>query len=549
MSKYLVSIALGPVGDFIAAARRTRDLRAGSWLLSEVSKAVAGALMARGELIFPYSPKLEQDLKKEHYAVANKVLAVVDAEGEEELRALAQDLRGVAVKRLQEVASQAIREARIRALEHGALRDGQMRTQLDHFIEYYAAWVPYDEARHGECRADVEAWAGARKSLRNFDPHAGQAGLPKSSLDGIRETVVEKGGWREDQFFVKQNEQLDGMGIVKRFGGPQLRFDSTIDVAAGPYLLKLGNHRPAELERYWECVRRKEAKMPESAGYLYQLESRGPRELDEELADVIRKGRFPEPKPPYYAFFLGDGDDMGETISHLKGRRAHENFSERLSQFSASVHREAKSLWNIVFAGGDDVMAMLPLHEAIGAALTFRRCFQDAVKDLAIPKKPTFSAGLVVAHALEPLSEVRQKAKIAEQLAKSLPGKDALAVTIIPRSGAETTTCGHWDQIGPALQEAVSLYMKKEITPGYAYVLRDVLDSTGRRGLTHLDETLFAQARALAVRKQGGKQFSSWLGVAEKRAETTGHRQELRRLSELLLVARPFARAMREAQS
>ena len=54
--KYLISIAIGPVQDFIASARRSRDLWFGSWLLSELSKAAAEYIDSqKGELIFPSS--------------------------------------------------------------------------------------------------------------------------------------------------------------------------------------------------------------------------------------------------------------------------------------------------------------------------------------------------------------------------------------------------------------------------------------------------------------------------------------------------------------
>ncbi len=54
MTAHLLVIALGPVQDFISAARRTRDLWFGSYLLSEISKAAARAVRkAGGELIFP----------------------------------------------------------------------------------------------------------------------------------------------------------------------------------------------------------------------------------------------------------------------------------------------------------------------------------------------------------------------------------------------------------------------------------------------------------------------------------------------------------------
>lgn len=40
----ILSLGLGPIQDFISAARRTRDLWFGSFLLSEISKATAKAV-------------------------------------------------------------------------------------------------------------------------------------------------------------------------------------------------------------------------------------------------------------------------------------------------------------------------------------------------------------------------------------------------------------------------------------------------------------------------------------------------------------------------
>ena len=56
MSDHLLAMAIGPVQDFIAAARRTRDLWFGSHVLSEISKAAAKAVADQvgfDALIFP----------------------------------------------------------------------------------------------------------------------------------------------------------------------------------------------------------------------------------------------------------------------------------------------------------------------------------------------------------------------------------------------------------------------------------------------------------------------------------------------------------------
>ncbi|MCA9981654.1 MAG: hypothetical protein KDD89_12495, partial [Anaerolineales bacterium] len=59
MTQYLLAIHIGPMQSFIAAARRTRDLWFGSWLMSELSKATAKAIedIEGTKLIFPTPTK------------------------------------------------------------------------------------------------------------------------------------------------------------------------------------------------------------------------------------------------------------------------------------------------------------------------------------------------------------------------------------------------------------------------------------------------------------------------------------------------------------
>ena len=66
MKTYLVTIALGPVQSMIEAARKTRDLWCGSWLLAETAKAAANVLhnQQKGCLIFPCLDNPDIDLKK-----------------------------------------------------------------------------------------------------------------------------------------------------------------------------------------------------------------------------------------------------------------------------------------------------------------------------------------------------------------------------------------------------------------------------------------------------------------------------------------------------
>jgi len=64
---YLMALSVGPVQEFIATARRTRDLWFGSTLLSEISKSVASSLQGTQgvTLIFP-SPQNAGDLHPDY---------------------------------------------------------------------------------------------------------------------------------------------------------------------------------------------------------------------------------------------------------------------------------------------------------------------------------------------------------------------------------------------------------------------------------------------------------------------------------------------------
>src|SRR5437588_676552 len=68
---HLLAISVGPVQEFIAAARQTRDLWFGSRLLSDVSRAVAAEVGKHGKLIFP------SDGHADNIAIANIVVAEV----------------------------------------------------------------------------------------------------------------------------------------------------------------------------------------------------------------------------------------------------------------------------------------------------------------------------------------------------------------------------------------------------------------------------------------------------------------------------------------
>ncbi|MEM4204745.1 MAG: type III-B CRISPR-associated protein Cas10/Cmr2, partial [Candidatus Methanomethylicaceae archaeon] len=188
----------------------------------------------------------------------------------------------------------------------------------------------------------------------------------------------------------------------------------------------------------------------------------------------------------YYAILLMDGDGMGKWLSGtheglanfeamlhpkaLEQLKDNQQWQKVLSQkrlISPSLHAAiSQALANfalhcvpyvveelhygrLVYAGGDDVLAFLPLVEALPAAYKLRALFSgeaerksngdievefdsgrwtgwidwDGKKLLTMGNKATASVGIVIAHRLHPLRDALQQAREAEEDAKERYGR------------------------------------------------------------------------------------------------------------------------------
>ena len=72
---------------------------------------------------------------------------------------------------------------------------------------------------------------------------------------------------------------------------------------------------------------------------------------------------------PYYAILRADGDRMGRVIDNQaeQGEKQHQALSKALNIFAGSVRGivEEKYQGALVYAGGDDVLALMPLHTVL----------------------------------------------------------------------------------------------------------------------------------------------------------------------------------------
>lgn len=448
---HLLAISVGPVQEFISAARRTRDLWFGSHLLSEISRAVAKAVETEvngtTNLIFPASSTADN--------VANVILAEVPSENPE---IVASRAKQAATNCWMKFADGVYREAA------GVIRQDIWNDQVHDVIEFYAAWVAGSDD-YKEARRKLMRLLAGRKNCRDFCPAKGRAGVPKSSLDGQRESVLNDGDrsrWPAHllrRLRLSAGEQLDVVGVVKRLAEGTRPYKSVTRLAADPWIRGVGRAALPRIINACNYI----TDLPSINDEVFRYDghvlfvNRHPDYADEtgidieqlkSIATVLRN--LPEPSP-YLAVLVADGDKMGAAISALASADAHREFSRKLAGFAGQATKIVNDHHGVlVYAGGDDVLAFLPVDQCLQCARKLHDVFGDELKDY---HSPSLSVGIAIGHFMENLEDLLDYGRAAEKAAKKVKAdvngmtleKDALAVHLHKRGGAPIEIGSRWD--------------------------------------------------------------------------------------------------------
>ncbi len=535
---HLLAIAVGPVQEFIAAARRTRDLWFGSHLLSQVSRAVATAVEQHGSLIFPATSVADN--------VANVILA--ELKGGADPKAVAATAKHAARDCWKQFAEEA------RGITTCVIRNDIWDSQVDDVVEFYAAWVPRTED-YQQDRARVMRLLAGRKNCREFLPANGLAGVPKSSLDGQRETVL-KDGNRENwtkRLRLSPGEQLDVVGVVKRLAGGNKPYPSVARVAAETWLSGLNEDEIATLKAACESVD-KLNKVAEPNYQYFPFEGtiiykdRHPDlivELGEATREPLKKvaeilSELGGEPMPYLAVIVADGDSMGRKLSEFQEVKEHREFSAKLASFSKQAKEVVeKHSGVLVYAGGDDVLAFAPVHTCLQCARDLRNKFHDTTG-------MTLSVGIAIGHFMENLEDLREYGQRAEKAAKGVEGKDALAIHLHKRGGASIQVRAKWnDEPDKRLAKFAELMNDGTIPTKLPYELRAMATLYE----TWLEANATAAIKADLPRLIAKKSSKKLETVAEAMEDyIVGMTSEkLRVLAQELLVARQLAEAIKQA--
>lgn len=545
---HLLAISIGPVQEFIAAARRTRDLWFGSYLLSEISRTVAIAVEAesgKGKLIFP--------AKSDAGNVANVILAELPGGDPKAIAAAAKE---AAKRRWRDFADEALRQV------NGFIRTDIWDDQVDDVIEFYAAWVSLTEDYREDRRKVMRLLAG-RKNCRDFQSALGRAGVPKSSLDGRRETVFKDGdrdAWTK-KLRLTPGEQLDVVGVTKRLGKQgesDPRYPSVSRVAAETWLSGARIRNQNDLNKLiYACEKlvKKGLNTVREENYnnfpyegTVVFKDRHPdlqNELgltDQDLIEVkaALKSIGGEPNP-YLAVLVADGDRMGAAIAKLNSPDKHRDFSNALDGFADEASRIVANYNGVlVYAGGDDVLAFLPIDQCLKCS---RDLHDDFGKRLDGYGSPTLSVGIAIGHFMENLEDLLEYGRAAEKAAKK-PDRDGLAVHLHKRGGSPIRIRAKWcENPNERLNHFAELMNKKIIPTKLPYELRSMakLYDNWTNSAEAIQQDLY---RLIAKKSSIGK-----LKVREKLEIYISDMDsnKLLTLAEELLVSRQIAVAMKQA--
>ncbi len=490
-----LDIAIGPVQGFVIQSRRTRDLWGSSYLLSFLAgHAMHGAEKAGGRVVRPvvkddplyrWTGGDRTGAPPDIGSLPNRFAIDVEAEAEPVARAAVAALRGAWTRVCDAVWVKFIAEA----CEHGAGTRAIWDRQVATFWE--VAW----------CAGPAEAGLLARrKHWRSHLPptEPGDKCTVMHDLQEISGYVRSTGRadtqdcfWRHLRDLVgaldlRENERLCAVALIKRllprvaedalgWKVERSRWPSTVHIAARPWLHQVENCAPDLARDYAEQVtqfapsgvlsERWPDRERSAAGDFSRLDANWfhPEAIESEqlcplnahavdgtraaLAGKLkaiccaegRDGRRLGPPSSFYALLLADGDRLGRLVGEADGEQVGRALATFMEQAPKIV---CKNGGQTVYAGGDDVLAMLPVPGALPCAEALAECYRSAFGHRV---GATLSASVTFVHIRYPLSgALRDAHRLLDDIAKQSNGRDSLAVGVLKSGGLNSQWVTTW---------------------------------------------------------------------------------------------------------
>ncbi|RLI54034.1 MAG: type III-B CRISPR-associated protein Cas10/Cmr2 [Candidatus Thorarchaeota archaeon] len=529
-----LQLHFGPVQSYVAEARSTADLWSGSFMLSHLAKVAYDAIIKD---VNPISPILYGEGKsagmESKFVGSTPNLFELEVKGNSEkvarkaVESWASEWRWIADEALKKM-KQSI---------GGSLAQDTMdiwNRQVSNHWEMYWTIGDYDTLQSRKrLRSMMGATEGGRKCTQ-----CGHREALRDSSEGYRDLRAfwMKVGQAVDRVSDDGSDRLCAICFIKRVFPSVIEkrissklpsFPSTDSFASIVWRARVWDSNDEDLKRSYAnliAVLKEEKIGPLSGIWEPSIEGSSiPRELEYEgnlffldrlsvegteipdaaglkrVSDAVsdlywHSARLHLGRPqPYYAVLAMDGDSMGVLLRENEALKT--DISKTLLSFAQSVPHIVEKRWGrVVYAGGDDVLALAPTSTVLEISLDIRERFKELFNGLkGLSMVPTISAGILVAHCMLPLQRVISQAHhLLEDVAKGhvvkdsqgnvLRAKDALAIELWNRGERNLGLTRFWDdgdiQI-PRLVTELSSYWGKNVevplTSGFVYSASDLL--------------------------------------------------------------------------
>ncbi|MCB9282946.1 MAG: type III-B CRISPR-associated protein Cas10/Cmr2 [Lewinellaceae bacterium] len=490
---HLFLFTIGPVQGFIKQARKTRDLYAGSQILSDlIGSGMDFFINKGGHVIFPYDDSPSKPNRFLGWIVESdpSLLPILGKDVEETVRKAWRTMAGKAIEGLSEPAG--------------------FDQQIEQALEMFWVFHPASKEDYHLAYREIERTLGAIKNVRPVQQYHyqkdseskiyGERGR-KCSLDGERNVKFyriakedKRDGAIPRRLFLKDLndvtfiQERDGVGMkviapgeglsavsfVKRRIGKGEDFQPTAFFAAADFIDRI--ERDPLLDQKYSIFQScfpnswdEQLLFEENYTSKYFIEQGINHHFDtiekakNQLLKFYGEVKIEKPKG-YYALLHFDGDNMGKWLSGAnlaEGRNTgidlfnfHENLAKQLAHFAHYESKDGEEIGafqyltppkgRTIYAGGDDFLGFVNLEYVFKVLEWLRRNFDEHINQRIENKKTgenfTFSAGLVIAHYKTPLHVVLDWARNTEKAAKKHihpcgQRKDTLGISVLKASG------------------------------------------------------------------------------------------------------------------
>ena len=192
---------------------------------------------------------------------------------------------------------------------------------------------------------------------------------------------------------------------------------------------------------------------------------------------------------------------------HPTSPSIHQVFSRKLSYFALEEVREIvedKHYGKLIYAGGDDILAFLPIEEVLKCAYNLQKKFKEILSS-----KASMSAGILIVHHKYPLYLALKKVNEAEKKAKDKYRKNAFCLIFMTHSGEERECGGEWDLVD-FFEDLICKFKSDEISgvfPNqYLEVVEKIYEKKENQNISNIKEILRNELKRIFMRKEGDKE-------------------------------------------